>query len=375
MIYLDNAATSFPKPASVPRRVDEILRRIGGNPGRGSHRMALEASRVIFAAREMVAAVIGAPDASRIAFTKNATEAVNIALKGLLKPGDHAVTTTFEHNSVAKTFKWLSDRGVIVTKVAPGGDGRVEPSDIRRAMRPATRIVCVTHASNVFGTLQPVSDIGEVCRASGVIFMTDGAQTVGALPVDVASMNLDVLVATGHKALFGPQGTGFLYAREGVEIEPLVSGGTGELEAALEMPERLEAGTMNMPGIGGLSSGVEFVMAEGVGKIRAHEVALVGELIAGLRGIKGVRIIGALDAAQRASLVSFTIDGVSVAEAGMRLDNDFSIMARSGAHCAPEAHREAGTHPEGAVRISPGYFSTPDEIKECLRAVKAIAGS
>lgn len=375
MIYLDNAATSFPKPESVYRRIDHILRNIGGNPGRASHRMALEASRVVFDARELVARLIGVEDSSRVAFTKNATESVNIAIKGIgLKAGDHVVTTSFEHNSVAKTLRRVESEGVKVTRVSPDAGGLIGPKDIEKAVNPSTRLVCIVHASNVFGTIEPVEEIGRFCRTKGVPLMIDGAQTVGALAIDVNRMNIDILAATGHKALFGPQGTGFIYVREGIELEPLVNGGTGELDNVLEMPERLESGTMNMPGIGGLAAGVEFVLKEGVSKIRAYEETLVDGLISGLKGIKGVRILGTLKADQRASLVAFNINGVTPADAGIRLDEEFVVMVRVGAHCAPEAHKEAKTFPEGAIRVSPGFFNKPEEIEEFLRAVRVIAG-
>lgn len=373
MIYLDNAATSFPKPETVYRRVDFILRNISGNPGRASHRMALEAGRVIFNARETVAGLIGAPDSSRVVFTKNATEAINVALKGFLRPGEHVVTTSFEHNSVAKTLGRLEKQGVRVTRVEPGAEGLLDPGDIEKAIEGNTRLVCIAHASNVFGTIQPLKDIGGVCMAKGVRFMVDGAQTAGAVPLDVEGLKIDILAATGHKALFGPQGTGFLYLKDGIEPDQLINGGTGELDTVLEIPDRLESGTMNTPGIGGFSAGVDFVLKEGVSKIRAREEALLSRLIEGLDGVGGVDIIGPKDASKRACLIAFNIRGKAPAEVGMRLDGEFSIMVRSGAHCAPDAHRQAGTHPNGAVRVSPGYFTTDAELEEFLRAIKALA--
>lgn len=374
MIYLDNAATSFPKPEAVYKKVDYILRNIGGNPGRASHRMAIEASRAVFDAREAVAKLFAIKDSSRIVFTKNATEGINIALKGLLKPSDHVVTTSFEHNSVAKTIHSLEKRGVKATKVQPDKFGFVSATSVERAITAKTKIVCLSHASNVFGTLQPIDEIATICKKKSVLFMLDAAQTAGALPIDLSSANIDILAATGHKALFGPQGTGFLYLREGIEPEPLVSGGTGELDLVLETPERLESGTMNTPGISGLQAGVEFLLSVGVDKVRAHEVALLDAILAGLKGIKGISIIGTLEATKRASLVAFNIKDVKPGDAGVRLDNEFSIMVRTGAHCAPEAHKEAGTYPEGAIRVSPGYFNTAKDIEEFVRAVKLIAG-
>ena len=375
MIYLDNAATSYPKPESVYSRVDHILREVGGNPGRSSHRLALEASRVVFDARESAARLINAPDSSRIAFTKNATEAVNAGLKGFpLKPGDHIVTTTFEHNSVVKAMAALEGRGMKVTRVRPDALGFLKVKEIERAFTKKTRLLCLSHASNVFGTIQPLKEIGDLCKRKGVLLMVDAAQSAGAVPVDVRKMNIAILAATGHKALFGPQGTGFIYIREGIEVTPLIDGGTGESSDRVPMPERLEAGTLNTPGIGGLGAGVEFVLKEGVEKIRAHEVELTGRILSGLKGVPGISVIGTDRADERVALVSFNIEGVSPIDAGVRLDSEFSIMARCGTHCAPSAHREAGTFPEGAVRVSPGYFNRHSDIDDLLRAVRAIVG-
>jgi len=373
MIYLDNAATSFPKPEGVYRVIDEVLRKKGGNPGRSSHSMAIEAGRVVFSARESVSTLIGAADSSRIVFTKNATEAINAALKGILKGGDHVVTSTFEHNSVVKCLASLERKGVEATRVPPDRDGFLSPEDIGSAIKKNTKMVCIAHASNVFGAIQPLQDIGRARRKKGVIFMTDAAQTAGAVPIDVMAMGVNILAATGHKALFGPQGTGFLYLEDGIEPLPLVDGGTGETGAELELPERLESGTMNTPGIGGLGAGVEFVLAEGVARIRAREEELVGMLVSGLLATGGISIIGTKDISRRASLVSFNISGRGPADVGLRLDDEFGIMARCGTHCAPHAHREAGTWPEGAARVSPGYFNANEEIEEFLRAIRSIA--
>jgi selenocysteine lyase/cysteine desulfurase len=274
---------------------------------------------------------------------------------------------------VAKTVHALEKIGIKATMVRPDKSGFVNPASISAAITNQTKIVCLSHASNVFGSLQPIDEIATICKNKGVLFMLDAAQTAGALPIDLSSANIDILAGTGHKALFGPQGTGFLYIREDVEPEPLISGGTGELDLVLETPERLESGTMNTPGIGGLMAGVEFLLGVGVAKVRAHEVALLDAILEGLKGIEGISIIGTLTAAKRASLVAFNIKGVKPGDAGVRLDNEFSIMVRTGAHCAPSAHKEAGTYPEGAIRVSPGWFNTAEDIEEFVRAVKTIA--
>lgn len=375
LIYLDNAATSYPKPESVAERVGEVLRDIGGNPGRGSHRMALEAGRVVFKAREGLGSLIGVPDASRIAFTKNATEAINVVLKGLLNPGDHVVTTSFEHNSVARTLRGLEETGVKVSKVSGKRPDLVEAADIEGALTRETRLVIVVHASNVFGTIEPIEEIGALLGKKGIPFMVDAAQTVGAVPFDVDALKVGILVGTGHKALLGPQGTGFVYFREGIEVAPLVDGGTGELDDTLELPERLEAGTINTPGLGGLGAGIEFVLSEGVQKIRAHESALTGALLEGLKSIGGVRVLGTEKPSERSSLVTFNMDNINPEDIGARLDREFEIIVRCGIHCSPDAHMAAGTHPYGAIRVSPGYFNTPVDIESLLGALRAIKGT
>ncbi|MBI5234354.1 MAG: aminotransferase class V-fold PLP-dependent enzyme [Deltaproteobacteria bacterium] len=373
MIYLDNAATSYPKPRQVYERVSHVLKDIGGNPGRSSHTMAIEASRVVFGAREALAGLFNIADSGRISFTKNATEAINIALKGILKPGDHVITTGFEHNSVARTLRRLEKQGVSVTRIKARIPGLIDPEDIDRAITPKTKLVTVVHASNVFGTIAPLAKIAEVARQRGVLLMADSAQTAGAIPIDVECLGIDILAVTGHKALFGPQGTGALYLGKGIEPEPLIDGGTGMDDNISELPDRLETGTLNTPGIGGLAAGVEFILKEGISRIRAYERGLIELLLEGLKKIKAVSIIGTMDAGLRVGLVSFTLEGMTSDEVGIRLDKEFSIMTRCGTHCAPEAHRCAGTLPEGAVRVSPGYFTSPDEIEKFLEAITMIA--
>ncbi len=374
-IYLDNAATSFPKPDCVSERVVEVLTRIGGNPGRASHRMALEAGRVIFEARESLGRLLNA-DPIRIAFTKSATESVNVALKGVLKPGDHVITTTFEHNSVAKTLRRLSSEGgegIGVTKVSTDVPGLVSVDAVKDAVTDKTRLVTVVHASNVFGTIQPIEEIGTFCRERGILFMVDGAQTAGSLLIDLGVLSVDMFIGTGHKSLLGPQGTGFIYLREGVEPPPLVDGGTGAIERDLEVPERLEAGTMNTPGIGGLGAGIEYVAKVGVENVRTKDVALVGQIMEGLKKLNNITVYGPDDPEERSSLVAFNIAGVDPQDVGVILDREHNIMVRCGKHCSPDAHMSAGTFPDGSVRVSPGYFNTHDQIDIFLNAIRDIA--
>ncbi|MBI5236275.1 MAG: aminotransferase class V-fold PLP-dependent enzyme [Deltaproteobacteria bacterium] len=374
-MYFDNAATSFPKPEPVYQRIDHVLRRVGGNPGRASHALAMEAARAVFNAREAVAELLAVPDSSRVVFTKNTTEAINLALKGVLRRGGHVITSAFEHNSIIKTLEAISrlTPGMEITRLKPNDEWIIDPRAVEAVIRKDTALVVITHASNVFGTIQPVSEIGASCRRQGVLFMIDAAQTAGAYPIDVKAMSVDLLATAGHKSLFGPQGTGVLYVAAGMEIDPLINGGTGELDIVLPMPERLESGTLNTPGIAGLGAGVRFILDEGIEKIRSHETTLIASITNGLAGIKGVRIIGPTDASKRASLVSFTINGVLADEVGRRLNDEFSIMLRTGTHCAFEAHKLCGTWPDGAIRVSPGYFNTVGEIERFLEAISTIA--
>ncbi len=376
-VYLDNAATSFPKPDEVIDAVSSTLRDAGANPGRGGHHLVLEAGRIVLGARDAVAELIRAPDAACVAFTSNATEAINIALFGLLQPGDRVVTTFMEHNAVTRPLRALQEHGVIVHKVAADRQGRVCPSAIKAACEERTRLVVMTHCSNVTGTLQPIEEIGPWCRHRGVLFMVDAAQTAGVFPLDVAGMGIDLLAAPGHKGLLGPQGTGFLYVRAGLKLSPLIYGGTGgnshsELPPE-EMPERLEAGTLNTPGLAGLAAGLRFIAQEGIDRIRAHESELLAELIAGLRKIDGLELYGPTDPRVHGGALSFNLRGRDPAEVGFLLDHEHGVQTRVGLHCAPDAHRSIGTYPRGTVRMSPGYFNTLEDMRFAVSAVSAVA--
>jgi cysteine desulfurase / selenocysteine lyase len=371
MIYLDNAATSHPKPPSVYERVDYVLRDWSANPGRSGHAMAIEAARIIFQARESIAKLFNIADPDRIIFTPNATGALNLAILGMLRPGDHCVTSTMEHNSVIRPLHALEQRGVKVTKVA------ADPQTIAAAIDPQTRLIVVTHASNVVGTITPIAEIIALAHGRGVPVLVDAAQTAGSVPIDVAALGVDLLACPGHKGLYGPQGTGFLYIAPHVNPEPILFGGTGsrsDLESMPDFaPDRYEAGTQNTPGIAGLGAGVEFLIEHGVEQIRAHEISLVRQLMDGLASIDGLTLHGARDPARKTGVVLFTLDGVDPAEIGDRLDAEFGIAVRVGLHCAPQAHRTIGTFPKGGVRMSPGFFNTAEEIDRTVDAVYRIA--
>jgi cysteine desulfurase family protein len=376
-IYLDNAATSFPKPEAVYAAVDQTLRGVSASPGRGGHREALAATRIVFAAREAAAALFGIADSARIAFTASATEAINCALFGLLRPGDRVVTSTMEHNAVTRPLRALQERGVTVVKVPADRLGFIDPAAIKRACAETTRLVVLSHCSNVTGTLQPIEEIGPWCRRQGIHFLVDAAQSAGQFGLDVAAMGIDLLAVPGHKGLMGPPGTGLLYVREGVELQPLIYGGTGgnsQSDLPPEtMPERLEAGSLNTPGLAGLQAGIEFLLREGVSAVRSREAGLLAQLISGLRQIPEVELYGPLDPCFHGGVLSFNLAGRDPAEIGFLLDSDHGILCRVGLHCAPDAHRTIGTFPRGTVRVSPGYFTTEAEIEQLLGAVAAVA--
>jgi cysteine desulfurase family protein len=375
-IYLDNAATTFPKPESVYRAVDHTLRCVGANPGRGGHLMGLEAGRLIFEAREALAGFFGIRDSARIVFTGNATESLNLALFGLLMPGDRVVTSTMEHNAVTRPLRVLAEQGVEVVKVPADPQGRVDPADIRRACVDKTRMVVLTHCSNVSGTVQPVEEIGPWCRQQGIVFLLDAAQSAGIFPIAVEDLGIDLLAVPGHKGLMGPQGTGLLYVREGLQLKPLMYGGTGGNSQSdrppEQMPERYEAGTLNTPGIAGLKAAIEFIGETGIDRIRAHEGDLISHLIDGFGRMSGVELYGPLTAGRHGGALSINLKGLDPAAVGFALDHDHGIICRVGLHCAPDAHRTIGTFPRGTVRISPGYFNTHEDIDDLLAAVSTL---
>ncbi|WP_281999587.1 aminotransferase class V-fold PLP-dependent enzyme [Geotalea uraniireducens] len=378
-IYLDNAATSFPKPDSVYNAVDLALREIGVGPGRGGYRRGMAATRLVFEAREEVAALFGIADSSRVVFTHSATESLNLALFGLLRPGDHVITTTVEHNSLARPLHLLGRQGVAVTRVEADRHGFVTAAQVAAALRPKTRLVALAHCSNVTGAIQPIGEIAAIARRAGALLLVDAAQSAGMIPIDAPALGIDLLAAPGHKGLLGPQGTGVLYLAEGVELTPLMVGGTGsfssELDQPAAMPERFESGTLNTPGIAGLKAGVEFVRKIGVGQIRDREQLLVSRLLAGLAEIPAVTVHGPAGDEPRGGVVSITVAGIDPQTVGFRLDNDFDISVRVGLHCAPDAHRTIGTYPGGTIRISPGYFNADHDVDALLAALAQIARS
>jgi len=376
-VYLDNAATSFPKPESVYAAMDHFNRHLGGNPGRGSHQATRSAGSLVMEAREALAGLFNVADSSRIAFAMNITEAINMALKGILLPGDHVITSSMEHNAVARPLHVLSALGVEWTRVNCFSDGSLDPEEVSRAIKPNTRLICLLHASNVTGTIMPIKEVGKIARENGIIFMVDSAQTAGVLPLNVEEQNIDILTFTGHKALLGSQGTGGLYLRPGIIMKPLKEGGTGSLSESLihpeHMPDRLESGTLNTPGIAGLAAGVGFIRETGLEHIRQHELKLSRALLAGLKEIDEVKVYGPEDPAARVAVVAFNIRDRDCGDISMNLDLRFGIIARSGLHCAPLAHQTIGSFTLGACRLSPGFFNTMEDIELVLKAVHQLS--
>lgn len=372
--YLDNAATSFPKPESVYVAQDRVARTCGANPGRGGHRLAYQAAQVVLMARMAVATFFNIANSAQIAFTSNATEAINMALFGLLQPGDRVVTSSMEHNAVARPLYALEQRGVEVVKINGDADGRITLDDVKSACRQRPRMVVLNHCSNVTGIVQPIETIGPWCREQGIVFMVDAAQSAGILAIDVETMAIDLLAVPGHKSLFGPQGTGLLYVNESLSLSPLKYGGTGtsssHLEQPRQMPEHLECGTLNTPGLAALTAGLDFVRQEGMAQIHRHEQNLAQQLRQGLLTMGRVHCYGQSQA--ECGVLSFTVEGMDSAEVGFLLDQRYQIAVRVGLHCAPDAHRTIGSFPHGTIRVSPGYFNTPHEIDCLLAAMQEI---
>lgn len=376
MIYLDNAATTRQKPPAVARAVLEALSSYG-NCGRGGHEGALSAARTIYGTREKVAALLGCPRADHVCFTQNSTQALNIAISGLLGPGDHILSTDLEHNSVLRPLYRLREAGAAVDFVPADGRGRLDYGAFERLLRPETKAVVCTHASNLTGDTVDVEWVGRFAKEHGLLFILDASQTVGVLPIDMAALGADVVCFTGHKSLMGPQGTGGLCLREGLEIRPFAVGGTGvrsycETQPA-EYPTRLEAGTLNGHGLAGLSAALDYLAQTGVHALRAREDALARRFYEAVRDLPGVTVYGDFAAPVRAPIVTLNIGDCDSAEISDELAERFDVATRPGAHCAPRLHRALGTEDQGAVRFSWSCFNTEEETDAAAEAVRVLA--
>lgn len=386
MIYLDNAATSCHKPESVYTAVQDALRNASGNPGRSGHKLSLRAGSIVSDTRMALAKMFHAESAANFAFCMNATDALNMAIMGVMLKGRdgfsgcHVITSALEHNSVARPVEYLREKGAELTVIPADIDTGIDPEEVRSAVRDDTCLVVINHISNVTGTVNDIAAVGRLCREKGIPFLVDASQSAGFFPIDVQEMNIDLLAFPGHKSLMGPQGTGALYIRSGLVLEPLKRGGTGSHSQMLTQPEsvpdRYESGTVNVPGIAGLGAGVRFILDEGIDAIRDKETRLTERLVLELAEIDGVTIYAPSPGHQRGSVMSFTIDGADPQDIAMILDEEFDIAVRSGLHCAPYAHKMLGTlETGGTVRVSPGYDSTEEEIDFFIEAIKAIAQS
>jgi cysteine desulfurase family protein len=379
MIYMDNAATSWPKPRVVASAVSLCLEKYGANPGRSGHRMAVQAGSILLYTREMLCQLLNGSDPFQFIFTSNCAESLNLAIKGLLKPDDHVITSSMEHNSLIRPLTTLEKAlNVHVTIVPCDPLGRLDPQDVERAVRSTTRLIATTHASNVTGTLMPVEAIGRIARGHGIPYLVDAAQTIGVLPIDLKALPVDLLAFPGHKGLFGPQGTGGLYIAPHITLRPLKEGGTGSQSESLHQPEFLpdayESGTLNTPGIAGLGAGIHYILKKGLRTLRNQESRLEHLLMEALCDMKGITIYGPTDPKERVGAISVNIGDMDSSEAANRLDAQFSIATRGALHCAPLAHQTLGTLRQGTVRFSPGIFNTLEEVKDCLRALKRLMG-
>ena len=377
MIYLDNAATSWPKPESVYQTMDQFLREKGGNPGRGGHSLAVAAGEIIEETRMLVSCLINATEMERIIFTAGCTDALNLGLKGLLRAGDHVITSRIGHNSVVRPLRKLERQGVKITRLPPSPEtGVISAQDIEAAITEDTKLVVITHASNVTGVIQPIEEYGTVTRKHNLIFMVDAAQTAGKHPINAQEGNIDLLAFSGHKGLFGPPGTGVLYVGNRVDLDSLREGGTGSFSDLDEQPNTLpykyESGTVNSVGISGLGAGLKYIFHEGLERIDAHERYLTDRLVEGLSDLPELTLYTAKDSSKQAPVISFNIDGYEPGEVGAIFDQAFDIKARTGLHCAPAAHKTLGSYPSGTIRLSPGYFNTADDIELTLEALVKI---
>jgi cysteine desulfurase family protein len=377
MIYLDNAATSWPKPPGVARAVSDALTHAAGNPGRTSHQRAMDAALLVQECRENLAQLFGVTNPLRICFTANTTDALNLAIKGAVSPGDHVICSSMEHNSVWRPLTALQKRGVEFSIAQADPLGVVDPASVERLIRPNTRLIAMIHASNVSGSIQPVAAIGRIARDRGIPMLLDAAQTAGSIPIDVQAMYIDLLAFPGHKDLLGPQGTGGLYVSERVDLQPLKEGGTGSESNNPQQPacypDRMESGTLNLPGIAGLNQSVRYVLRRGVAAIARHEARLTQRLLKGLVNIKGVTVYGPGVGVERAPVVSFNIHGMDPVYVATELERRADMACRPGWHCAGLAHRTLGTAETGTVRLSPGPFTRTAEIEKVLAAVAEVA--
>ena len=377
-IYLDNAATSFPKPKEVADAVYKYMTEVGANINRGGYEAAYDLEGLVFETREMLKDMFGGSDCKNVVFTKNVTESLNIVLKGFLKPGDHVLCSSMEHNAVMRPLVQLEKLGLEFDRI-PGNDkGELELGKLESMIKPNTKAIVMTHASNLVGTVNPIAEVGEIAEKHGLKFIVDAAQTAGVFPIDMKAMKIDALCFTGHKSLLGPQGIGgFILDEDMIDlVYPILSGGTGSISHTEEvpdfMPDKYEPGTMNLPGIVGLNASLKWIKEKGMDAIREHELMLTGRLLDGLSPLEKsglVKVFGLKGIDGRAPVVSIQTLNIDCADAAFRLDSEFGIATRVGLHCAPAAHKTLGTYPVGTLRFSFGVFNTEAEVDAAIRAL------
>jgi len=376
-IYLDNAASTCPKPPGVISAVDQCLRDWCANPGRGAHRIAVEAARVIHGTRQKAARLFNVADSANVIFTQNATDALNMGMRGILSPGDHVVSTMVEHNAVSRPLKVFTREGVELTLVPSDPTGFVDPGDILAAVKASTKLVVMAYASNITGAIQAIPEISLALKEAGVPILVDAAQSAGSIPLDIEKTPISMLACTGHKSMMGPQGIGLLYISPELELRSVRQGGTGshsdEEQDMLARPDRYEAGTLNTPGIAGLGAGIDFIESEGIGNLMRHKTELTTLLHEGLHSISGVQVYGPPLGAPRTPLVSFNVGEMPASDISGILDREYNIASRAGIHCAPGSHQVMGTLGRGAVRLSVGPFNTSDDIATAIGAVETIS--
>lgn len=376
-IYLDNSATSWPKPPQVVEAMTDYINNYGGSPGRSGHGFAIKAAREVFETRELIADLFNLPESERVIFTANATHAINFAFKGLLNKGDHVIISQMEHNSVYRPLKYLENEGIIELSIINcNQNGQIDLTLLKATIKPNTRLVATIHGSNVNGCILPIGQIGEICQSHNLLYLVDAAQTAGLIPIDMKKDNIDILAFAGHKSLYGPAGIGGLCIRNQLLIKTPIHGGSGsrsEIAAHPDFyPDRLEAGTHNMVGIVGLKAGVQYILNNGIETIRQQQLQLTQYLISKLNEIEQIQLISPEMTENRLPVISFNIKGMPPSETAMRLDREFGIMTRAGLQCSPLAHKALGTFSLGTVRLSPGIFTTEKEIDLTTQSLKKI---
>ena len=376
MIYFDNAATTFPKPKIVYDRIMDAMMNYGANPGRSGHKFALKTSRGVFETRQLLSRLFNTGNPMNIIFTFNCTESLNIGIKGILKSGDHVITTSMEHNSVLRPIQYLSNKGIESTIVNGNSEGLIDPLDIEKAIKPNTKLIVTTHMSNLVGSITPIEEIGGMAKKYNIHYIVDAAQSAGVYDIDVKKMNIDILAFPGHKGLLGPQGTGGLYISDALDIDSIFQGGTGSDSSSMIQPnikpDKFESGTINAPGVIGLGSGIKYIMEKGMDSIRAHEEELTKHFIEGIKNIEDIRIYGPLTHRQ-GPVISLNIKDIDSSEISYILDEKYNIATRPGLHCAPLGHKTIGTLKQGTVRFSFGIFNTHEEIDIAIKALSEIA--